>query len=115
MARANIDAAVTDLTSLHASNFGGKRMGRFRVDREQVAALLRVKVAQDKTIRLLSEAALNDADLVFSQCGNGLYSVVAARKATRWRKVPRVVLADLVELETDVLLPNDDEAEDGDS
>jgi hypothetical protein len=96
MARADVAAAVADLGALHAANFGGKRMGRFTLNREQVAELLRVKVAHDKTIRVLSRAALNDADLVLAQSGGSLYSVVAARKATRWRKVPRAVLADLV-------------------
>lgn len=115
MARADIDAAVQDLRALYNSNFGGKRVGRFRLNRDQVAALLRVKVAQDKTIQLLSEAALNDADLVLAQCGGGLYSVVAARKAARWRKVPRSTLNDLVGTgDANDGAQEDDEAEDDD-
>ncbi len=96
MARADIDAAVTDLGKLYKMSFGGKRMGRFTVNRDQLAILLRIKVAQDKTILLLTEAALNDADLVLAQSAGGLYSVVAAPKAARWRKVPRAILSDLL-------------------
>jgi len=109
VARADVAAAVADLRELHATNFGGKRMGRFTLSREQVAELLRVKVAHDKTINLLSQAALNDADLVLAQSGSNLYSVVAARKATRWRKVPRAVLTDLIgPLSTGGEQPQDD-------
>jgi len=53
-------------------------------------------VAHDKTIHSLTSSALNDADLVLAQSGGSMYSVVAARKATRWRKVPRAVLTDLI-------------------
>jgi hypothetical protein len=96
MARANIDAAVNDLRDLYSTPFGSKRMGRFILNRDQVADLLRVEVAHDKTINLLSKAVLNDAGLVLVQSGRSLYSVVAARKATRWRKVPRAVLKDII-------------------
>jgi len=116
MARANISAAVDDLRALHAAAFGGKRMGRFVLSRDQIAELLRVKVAHDKTIGMLSRAALNDADLVLAQSGGSLYGIVAARKATRWRKVPRAVLADLVgPLDVDDSQVQDDaeESEDG--
>jgi hypothetical protein len=96
MARADIDAAVADLTTLYGSTFGGKRLGRFVLNRDQVADLLRLRVAQDRTIASFATAALNDADLVLAQCGRSHFSVVAARKASRWRKVPRLVLSDLV-------------------
>ncbi len=115
MARANIELAVADLRRLHDMPFGGKRMGRFMLTRDQVADLLRVAVAHDKTIRLFSEAALNDVDLVLTQAGRGVYGVVAASKARRWRKVPRAVLTDLIgeTSGTDDNMPDDDETDDG--
>ncbi|WP_103986410.1 hypothetical protein [Methylobacterium sp. 190mf] len=114
MARANIDQAVEDLHRLYSTTFGGKSVGRFTVTRDQLAGLMRVKVAHDKTIGLLREAALNDADLVLGQCAGGLYGVVGARKAARWRKVPRATLAALVGAPPDSQEePADDEAEDG--
>ena len=115
MARANIEQAVTDLQQLYGTAFGGKRVGRFTVTRDQLAGLMRVKVAHDKTITALQEAALDDADLLLGQCAGGVYGVVGARKAARWRKVPRATLAALIGTPADS--PDgagDDDAEDGD-
>ena len=96
MARANIPAAVDDLRALYGTVFGGKSLGRFTLSRDQLAELLRIKVAQDKTIAILVIAVFEDADLVLGQCGPSLYSVVSGRKARRWRKVSRRVLGDLI-------------------
>ncbi|GJD73606.1 hypothetical protein [Methylobacterium goesingense] len=114
MARANIEQAVEDLSQLYGTAFGGKTVGRFTVTRDQLAGLMRVKVAHDKTIGLLREAALNDADLVLGQCAGGLYGVVGARKAARWRKLPRATLAALVGATAESQeTAGDDETEDG--
>nr|WP_137830876.1 hypothetical protein [Methylobacterium sp. L1A1] len=114
MARAQIDQAVEDLTTLYKTTFGGKSVGRYTITRDQLAGLMRVKVAQDKTINLLREAALDDADLVLGQCAGGLYSVVGARKAARWRKVPRATLASLVGAPAGIEDGSaDDDADDG--
>lgn len=114
MARANIDAAVRDLKKLYDRSFGGKDMGRLKLDRDQVADLLRIEVAQDKTIALLSEAALNDVDLVFAQCGRGVYCAVAAEKARAWRKVPRSAIKEIIQEEEDDDTVDEPEADEED-
>lgn len=114
MARADIETAVANLRRLHDMPFGGKRMGRLVLTRDQVADLLGVMVAHDKTIRLFSEAALNDEDLILAQAGRGVFAVVAARKARAWRKVPRAILSDLIGRTPagDDSVAEDDEGED---
>lgn len=96
MARANIEAAVNDLRELYSKPFGNKKMGRFILNRDQLADLLRVTVAHDKTIKTLSRTVLNDAGLVLVQSGRNIYSVVDAQKAANWRKVPKTILKDVI-------------------
>lgn len=96
MARANIVAAMNDIGELYAMSFRGKDMGNFVLTKDQIAALLRVQIAQEKTIYELEFQLFANKGLILFQSEYGLYSVIASDEASQWRKVPHSVIAKLV-------------------
>jgi hypothetical protein len=93
-----IDRAVGMLELLHAKAFGSKSMGRFVVTRDQMKQMLGVKNLHEGTFLDLQAHALERSELVISELPDDLFGVVAARKAIRWRRVPKAVLADVVNI-----------------
>ena len=94
MARADIDGAAERIKSIYESDFGGKRRGRFNLTRDQLATLLAVASVHDTAIVRLTEALLDDYDLVFMQRHHGRFGVVAGRLVGSWRKATKATIDD---------------------
>jgi hypothetical protein len=96
--RADVEGAVGALEVLYGTPFGGKRLGRFVLSRDQVKLMLGVKKLREIMFTELQALALERSELVISELPDDLFAVIAAPKAARWRKVPKAVLVDTLKI-----------------
>lgn len=110
MPKAKIERAAEVIKRLYGKRFSGKRMGRLTLTHEQVCGALDVKNLHTSTLHLLIDELMEEKRLVMGVTGiKGLYSVVHARKAAAWRRVPRSDFWDTVlEVDPDAEIPDDE-------
>ncbi|MDV2115342.1 MULTISPECIES: hypothetical protein [Alcaligenes] len=84
------------LSQLHSEEFGGKTMGRYRIDRELFKDLANRDKLEKVVVDKVAKALMEDHGLILMDLGPYL-AVLQAKKALAWRSATKKIVSTAVE------------------